>query len=423
MEKTRVAIIGAGGRGLNSYGGYIKDHPEADAEVVAVVDPKPDRRHLARQMFPELPEEMIFTDWRPFVELGKVADAVIIATLEGLHAPIAIACAGLGYHILLEKPMAPTAEQCRRIVAAAREAGVVFAVCHVLRYTPFYQKLKAIIDSGRLGEVVHIQHVEDIAYWHFSHSYVRGHYRNSNETSFSLLSKSCHDIDIIRFLMGRRCLQVQSFGNLKHFTRQNKPRQAGEAMRCTDCAYEPNCPFSAAKIYVRDGANIGADAFPGEVLTYDYSERGVTKAIKEGKMGLCVYECDNNVVDHQVVNLLYEGGQTAGFTMAAFTEGGRKTSILGTRGVLRGDMKAGTVRWYEYLTDEWHEEDLASVRGDISDGHGGGDQAMMAQWLAAVRTGDQSKIITGPTETLETHLTTFAAEQSRLDCDVKTIEY
>jgi len=420
-EKIRIAIIGAGGRGLNAHGTYIAEHPDANAQVVAVVDPKPDRRDLARQMFPDLKDEMIFTEWERFVDLGKVADAVIIATLEDIHEPISVACSQLGYHILLEKPMAPTAEQCRAIVREAKSAGIIFAVCHVLRYTPFYRKIKAIVDSGALGEIIHIQHVEDVSYSHFTHSYVRGHYRSSETTSFSLLSKSCHDIDIIRYLLGEKCVRVQSFGSLLHFARANRPPEAGNAAWCTDCAYEPHCPYSAVKIYVRKGVRIGADAMPGESISRPLNTDELWTALREGIMGRCVYECDNDVVDHQVVNLVYEGGQTAAFTMAGFTEGGRKTSVLGTRGVLRGQLSGGSIRWCEFLTDEWHDESLSD--DTPTGGHAGGDPGMMREWLDAIRSGDQSKIITGSDETLETHLTTFAAERSRLDGDVKTIQY
>jgi len=416
-SRIKVAIIGAGGRGLNAHGRHLADHPD-EVEVVAVVDPKPDRRQLAMSMFPNLRKDRVFNDWQPFIALGKAADAVVIATMEDLHEPIALACAKLGYHIMLEKPMAPTAQACRNIVAAVKQARVIFAVCHVLRYAPYFQKMKAIIESGILGEVMHIQHAEDVSYWHFTHSFVRGHNRNTGQSSFSLLSKSCHDVDIIRYLMGRRCLQVQSFGGLLHFRRENKPARAGDALRCTDCRFEPKCPYSAVKIYITKGVNIGADAMPGESISRKLDPDELRLALETGPMGRCVYECDNDVADHQVVNFVYEGGQTAAFTMAGFTEGGRRTSVQGTRGILRGRLESGSLRRYDFLSDQWHEEKI-TARG----GHGGGDPELMRQWLTAVRCADQSKIITGPDETLETHLTTFAAEESRLDGEVKTLEY
>ena len=164
--------------------------------------------------------------------------------------------------------------------------------------------------------------------------------------------------------------------------------------------------------------NIGADAMPGESISRKLDPDELWQALRTGQMGKCVYECDNDVADHQVVNFLYEGGQTAAFAMTAFTEGGRYTSVQGTRGILRGRLESGALRRYDFLSDEWHEEEVAALGG-----HGGGDPELMRQWLVAIRTGDQSKIITGPDETLETHLATFAAEQSRLDGEVKALQY
>ena len=415
----KIAVIGAGGRGLNAHGREIA-RSQGKAEVVAVVDPKPDRRQLGLTMFPDMRPDMVMDNWQDFIAKGKVADAVVIATMENLHEPIAVACAKLGYHILLEKPMAPTAQACRNIVGAAKEAGVIFAVCHELRYAAYFQKMRSIIRSGAIGEVVHIQHVEDVSYWHFTHSFVRGHNNNTKRSSFSLLSKSCHDVDIIRFLMGKRCLQVQSFGGLMHFRKECKPAEAGSALRCTECPYESKCPYSAVKIYVHKGVNIGADAMPGESISRKFTPEELTRALKTGPMGRCVYECDNDVADHQVVNFVYEGGQTAGFTMAGFTEGGRTTSVQGTRGILRGQLHKAAIQRFDFLTDTWHDESIQDK--SALDGHGGGDAGLMREWLEAIETGDPSRIITGPDETLETHLTTFAAEQSRHDGQVKTLD-
>jgi len=420
-KKITVAIIGAGGRGLNAHGQFIAGHPELNVEVVAVADPKPDRLELARRMFPNLNDEMVFTDFQTLLDRGKIADAVVIATMEDTHAPIAVACAQMGCHILLEKPMAPTAEACRLIVNEAKKAGVIFAVCHVLRYSQYYQKIRSLIAKGTLGDIAHIQHNEEISYWHYTHSFVRGHNCNSDRTSFALLSKSCHDVDIIRYLLGKRCQTVQSFGGLLHFCKSGKPAKAGDAVRCTECPHEPSCPFSAMKIYVRKGVNIGADAMPGESISRKLSDEELMVALKTGRFGRCVYECDNNVVDHQVVNFAYEGGATAAFTLGAFTDGDRKTIVQGSKGMIRGSLATGQIQRYDFLTDTWHDEspDDPTARG----GHGGGDRGLMSQWIEAIRSGDQYKIITGPDETLETHLTAFAAEQSRLDGQVKTVEY
>lgn len=420
-DRKSILIFGLGARGLDTYARYLASNAPS-VEVVGVADPNPAKLEAARTLFPSLPDHRVQSDWRPLLAQGRIADAAIVSTHEPLHAPIAIACAEAGYHILLEKPMAPNEADCRAIAAAANRSGVMLAVCHVLRYTPFYRSIRSIIESGVLGEVVHVQHAENVATWHFTHSFVRGHSRNTDVGSFVLLSKSCHDIDILRFLIGRRCLRVQSFGGLKHFKRSAKPAEAGDAMRCTDCAYEPKCPYSALKIYVRDRAARGDTGWPTSMLTPEQTVDGVRRALREGPYGRCVYECDNNVADHQVVNLEYDGGITAAFTLSAFTEGGRRTVIEGTRGVLHADLATGSIRWMDFLTQTWHDAAPIVSPSDTDDGHGGGDGGLMRAWLAALATGDRSTIVSGADESLETHLTTFAAERSRLSGKVETIQ-
>ncbi len=422
MSRIRVIILGAGGRGLNAYGEYLAKFAP-DFEVVGAADPLPARLEYAKRLFPDIPSNRLVSDWRQLLDCGKIADAAIITTMEPLHAPIAIAAAGVGYHILLEKPMAPTEQACRDIVTAVKKARVIFAVCHVLRYTPFYRAIHELLAEGRIGQIVHVQHFEDVAYWHHTHSFVRGYNNNGDKTSFMLLSKSCHDIDILRYLIGRRCQRVQSFGSLMHFRRESKPREAGEAKRCHDCAYEPRCPYSTLKMYVRDRIATGNGGWMTGGLTKDQTVAGVTEALRTSPIGRCVYECDNNVVDHQIVNLEYDGGVTAGFTMSGFTEGGRRTIVQGTEGILRAELDGGRVRWLDFLTDTWHEVEASKLRGVIEEGHGGGDYGLMAEWTQALRTGDGSHIITGPDESLETHITTFAAERSRLNGTVETIAY
>ena len=181
--------------------------------------------------------------------------------------------------------------------------------------------------KSAIGDIVSIQHLEPVGYWHQAHSYVRGNWRKESESSSMLLAKSCHDLDWIRYIMGARCVAVSSFGSLKHFRKEEKPSGAGE--RCLDCSYEPRCPYSALKIYL-GRIEKGQVEWPVNVITEDVSREGVQAALRDGPYGRCVYECDNDVVDNQVVNLLFEGGRTAAFTMTGFSEyQDRKTRIFG----------------------------------------------------------------------------------------------
>jgi predicted dehydrogenase len=335
---------------------------------------------------------------------------VIIATQDAFHLEPALAFAQKGYDILLEKPLAPDPESCQRIVDAALANSGIFAVAHVMRYTPYTQLLKALVQSGVIGEIVSIQHVEPVGYWHYAHSFVRGNWRNETQSSCMLLAKSCHDLDWLRYIMGRPCVQVSSFGSLMHFRKEAKPIEAHQAKRCLDCAYEPDCPFSAKKIYM-GMLKQNKLGWPLDVITTDFTQAGVMAALRDGPYGRCVYECDNDVVDHQVVNLLYDNGATASFTMIGPSElRDRQTAIYGTRGELRGDGEK--IVHYDFLSDKT-EEIVTKKPETRMGGHSGGDYGLMQHFVAAVANRDRSLILSGPTESLETHLTVFAAERAR----------
>ena len=409
MHPVRLIIVGAGSRGA-IYAQYAREHP-AEARVVAVAEPREAHRtRLARAH--GLAAEHAVVDWRQLAARPRFADAVVIATPDALHVEPVVAFAELGYHVLLEKPMAPTAAECKRIVDAVERAGVIFAVCHVLRYTRYTERLKAIVSAGMIGEVVSVAHLEPVGYWHQAHSFVRGNWANQGRSSSMLLQKSCHDLDWLRHVVGRPCVQVSSFGNLKHFRRVAQPRGASD--RCLDCGVEPDCPYSAKKIYL-GRVQAGYTGWPVDVLTTDLTVAGVTEALRTGPYGRCVYACDNDVVDHQVVNLLFEGGATASFTMTGFTRGrDRETRIFGTRGELYGNGK--TIEVHDFLTDKTLTIDIAVASdGSIATGHGGGDQRLMEKFVAAVATGDRRHILSGAAESLETHTIVFAAEASRAD--------
>ncbi|MFI6294033.1 Gfo/Idh/MocA family protein [Nonomuraea sp. NPDC050790] len=400
-----LAVVGAGSRGS----GYARN-AEGRARVVAVADPLPTRR----QRFPEAAQ---YADWRELAALPRQADAVIIATMDADHVEPAVRFAELGYHILLEKPMAVTEEDCRTIVAAAEKAGTVFAVCHVLRYTPYTHTLKRLLDAGAVGEIISVQHLEPVGWWHQAHSYVRGNWRRTDESTFMLLAKSCHDLDWLVYLMGRQVTRVSSFGGLKHFTPANRPE--GAADRCLDCSVESTCPYSAPRLYL---PLAGREHWPLTAVTEDVSEAGVREALRTGPYGRCVYACDNDVVDHQVVNMEFEGGASAAFTMTAFTpQQHRQTRVFGTRGSIEGD--GVLLKVTDFVTGETSVVDSSTTGdGTAGGGHGGGDEGLMNAFLNAVETGDRSAVLSSPGESLHSHLIAWAAERSRLDGTTVTLE-
>ncbi len=411
-KPIRLAIIGGGSRGC-TYASFATHFPER-AQVVAVAEPREDRRaEMASRHHVAGP--MTVADWTQLPPLSGLADAVVIATPDQLHTAPALHFAAQGLHLLLEKPLAPTPDECQQIVHAVDRAGVFLAVGHVLRYTRYTRKLKELLNRKIIGEIVSLQHLEPVGWWHQAHSFVRGNWRNTNSSTFMLMAKSCHDLDWIRHIMDRPCEAVSSFGGLQHFTRANQP--AGAADRCLECPsrIEETCPYSAQKIYLNRLAT-GQTGWPLDILALHPTEDSIREALRTGPYGRCVYACDNNVVDHQVVNLQFAGGPTASFTMTAFTAAApRKTNIFGTHGHIYGDGQNLTV--HDFASDSISTIDTeANVRSPSAlTGHGGGDFGLMDSFLTAIKSHDSSHILSGPAATLESHRITFAAETARLE--------
>ncbi|MFD7716813.1 Gfo/Idh/MocA family protein [Streptomyces sp. NPDC059814] len=404
-----LAIVGAGARGA-SYARIAVS--EGLATVTAVADPDPVRRRALAEEF-GLPEANVFENWAALAARPRLADAAVVATPDRMHADPAVALADLGYALLLEKPMAPSEADARRIVEASVRNDILLGVCHVLRYTAYSVKLKQLITEGRIGDIVSIEHLEPVGWWHQAHSYVRGQWAVEAQSSSMLLAKSSHDIDWLGHLVGRPVERVSSFGGLHHFRPENKPEGAGD--RCVSCPVERTCVYSAVRIYERFLGDPVYEQWPLGVLTDDVTPAGLHTALAEGPYGTCVYAGHNDVVDHQVVNLEYEGGVTASFTMTAFTAlDFRKTRVFGTHGSIEGDGRRITL--HDFLTDTQETFDLDPDGGaSAADGHGGADTELLRAFVAAVASGDRSLVGSGPYETLESHLVVWAAERARRD--------
>ncbi len=409
MNPVRILVVGAGDRG-STYARWAVGQPER-AKVVGIAEPvEARRRKLAADL--GVPEENLFTDWREAAARDSFADAAIVATLDDQHAEPALALAEKGYHLLLEKPMAPTEADCERIVAGVKRAGVLLAVGHVLLYTSYTRRIRELLDAGAIGDLVSLDRLEPVGWWHYAHSYVRGNWRNEETSSFMLLTKGCHDLDWIRYVMGERCESVASFGSLRHFRRENKPVEAGEAHHCLECAFEPRCPYSAPRLYLTM-AQLGWQGWPVSVVTDDPTEENLRAALQGGPYGRCVYESDNDVVDNQVVILRFAGGKTASFTMTAFTQYGfdRKTRLFGTRGSIEGD--GSELFLTDFVSGTTAEVEIGSSEVTEVGGHGGGDLALMDAFVSAVADGNATSLLSGPDETLESHRMVFAAERAR----------
>jgi len=397
-----AAVMGAGGRG-NVYAGYARKYPE-ELKIVGVAEPIPYRNESLAAAH-GIPAERRWPTWERAFDGPKFCDAIIVTTPDRLHYGPAMAALAKGYDLLLEKAIAQSWAQCRDILAGARRAKAVVGVCHVLRYTPYFRMMKHVAVSGRLGEIVSVQHLEPVEHIHMTHSFVRGNWRNSKESTPMLLSKSCHDLDILRWIIGQGCTKVQSFGSLRLFRKEMAPPGAPD--RCADgCPVEATCPFSALEIYLRRKTWLGHKDTPGD------DDASIREWLGRTNYGRCVYRSDNDVVDHQVVNMEF-GPVTAAFSMEALTSyAGRRTRIMGTRGDLVGDESQIDV--YDFAERKkylWTVRDHAQ----LDSGHGGGDYGLVRDWVQAIDRRDERLLTSTLEASMESHLIGFTAEASRLE--------
>ena len=412
-KPVTFAICGCGDRGLDSYAPYQELHPQ-EMKITAGADIRPERLALLQKRY-GVPPEMCFASDEELLAQPRLADVMLVSTLDRRHVANALAALDKGYHILLEKPISPDLDECRALQEKARETGRAVVVCHVLRYTRFYAALKDLLDRGAVGKVETIDAVEHVAYWHQAHSFVRGNWRNSNETSPMILQKSCHDMDILRWLAGEPCLRVQSFGSLDYFKAENAPE--GAALRCLDgCACKEGCPYDAEKIYITDprtGIRGGGKDWPCGVVASEPDEEKLREALRTGPYGRCVFHCDNDVVDHQTVNLEFANNIHATFTMTAFTQDCHRTiKVTGTQGEIEGDMEQNTL----HIRRFGRPEEVIDLReeGGAYSGHGGGDFGLMAAFCKLMAEGG-AQSLTGIDASVESHVMALAAEASRLD--------
>ena len=409
-QPIKVILIGAGNRGT-TYTDIMANHNN-DFEIVAVAEPIVGRRNYIRDKH-EIADELCFDSWEELLNRPKFADLVIISSMDRDHYAPAMAAIEQGYNLLLEKPMAATPEDCVRIRDAAEKKGVFVLVCHVLRFTNFFRGLKAIIDSGEIGDVVHIQHAECVGDVHQSHSFVRGNWGNSQRSSCMILQKTCHDMDILQWMLGKKCTRVHSFGGLYYFKKENAP--AGSPDYCIDgCPEADTCPYNAVKLYLDDKRN----AWFRTTATKKNSPRDtdVEKVLRTTQYGKCVFKCDNDVVDHQTVNLEFEDGVTVGFTMCAFTKGDRILRIMGTKGELTAEMGRPNVTIFNFSQRKTYEKSITSVLSDqsIVGGHGGGDDGIIDALQRRLNGDCSDASVCTIAETCANHLISFAAEESRL---------
>lgn len=415
-KPLEVAVIGAGHRSV-IYADYALSHPDR-MKIVAVADPDEVRRtHFARAH--DIFAERQFRSYQELAQLPRLADAVINGTMDRLHTDSSLPFLNQGYHLLLEKPIAPTEGEFLALLGAARQNNVVVMICHVLRYAPFYVAVKELVASGEIGEIISIHTEENVSYHHMAVGFVRGKWNRSDDTTPMLLAKCCHDLDIVAWLMsGVAARSVASFGSLGQFRPENAP--PGSTLRCLDgAAIETACPYSARLNYVEQDLWVYAWE-PLEHIENPTREQKLESLRTDNPYGRCVWHCDNNVVDHQSVLVEFENGATATHDMfCATAKAGRNLHIIGDKGEIEGSMKDATlvVRHPEphskggYIEREIPIPDLQDAHG----GHGGGDSRLVADWVATLRGEAASRGTSRIEDSLTGHRIGFAAETARLE--------
>ena len=406
----KYVLIGAGSRG-SVYGTWAHEN---GIEIAAIAERRPDRLAEAAKQW-NVPEERCFSDADGLFALGKIADSAIIATMDRDHYGHVMQALSCGYDILLEKPISPDPKECLEIENKANALGKKITVCHVLRYTNFWSKLKEIIDSGELGKIVAIKHSENIGNFHMAHSFVRGNWRNDRLSSPIILQKSCHDLDILLWLTGAHCTKVAAFGTLSYFKEANAP--AGSSDRCCTCSAADNCRFEAKKCYL---PTLGT--WPTDVVCLEQTEEALEEALKTGPYGRCVYRCDNNVCDHMSMILEFDNGVTATFSLTAQTSPcHRDIHIMCEDGEILADdgKRQILVRKHVSSPGDTFEERIINIRTNAS-GHGGGDAGIMEDFTASLSAGESTR--SAISASVESHMMAFAMERSRLTGEAVTLE-
>ncbi len=409
VKPTSIVAIGVGNR-MRKYLTYVEQHPER-ARLVAVVEPDEIRRKAVAEKF-EVPEDHCFNTYDDFFASDIDVEAAFICTPENDHYRPCMQALDRGCHVLLEKPAAQTPEHLDAISKKAREVGKEVCICHVLRYHPCFIKVKELIASGKYGRIISITHTEDVGLDRMCHSYVRGTMNSEKGNNPMLLAKCCHDIDFLLWLSEAKCVSVSSYGSLLWFRSENAPE--GSASRCVHCDIEEKCPYSAVDLYWWRREWISNFDIP-EGKTLDDVLR---KELKEGNFGRCVYHCDNDVVDNQVVTMRMDDGSLITLHMDIFTQrDGRTTDIKMTGGEIFSDGKH--IRATHFASRECSTFEYSSLNSNPF--HGGADLRLVEQFLNAVRGEGKVKASTTIDEAIRVHQICLEADESRRSGEMRKL--
>ena len=360
----KIAFIGVG----NRAGKYLSCLP-ADAKAAFLVDPDPVRLSQAAAKY-GVPANACFLDAETFFSAPREVDGVIITTPDRLHHGQAVNAIRAGYPVLLEKPAAASQEEFDDLLEESERTGVPVSVCLVMRYHPYFRRIREIVERGEIGRILSIDHTESIGPDRMGHTFVRGLWSRKDLSGPIFLSKCSHDVDFLLWLTGGRALEVSSEGGLTKFNFDHAP--AGAALRCLDCPLD--CPYSAVKLYRDRKAWVaGFDVPDGKTL-----EEVIEEELKTGRYGRCVYHCDNDVNDRQTVRIRLDKGILLQMQLEGVSsEEGRRIVIRGSEGVLRAQGVT--------LEVNGRTEDFSALAD--SPLHAGADRLLVEDFIDSLRSG------------------------------------
>ena len=418
MKQLTAALVGAGNRGC-VYADYSLDEPH-ELKIVAVVDPDDVHRTEAGERY-ALPKERCFSDLDDFLAEKIACDFVINATMDQQHYITAKKLLEAGYDIQLEKPIVPNRRELLELQELARKNGCKVNVCHVLRYTPFYKRIKQLILDDAIGRIMTMEMNEHVWIAHFLDSYVRGKWNSEEKCGSSfLLAKSCHDMDLACWLNNAtKPVRVTSIGSRSQFIPENAPSGATEF--CYNCPHNDTCLYSAQKVHLEfDPLPFQTWMDMGKPIDQITKEEKA-EYLKHSDYGRCAYNAGGDINDRQTVCIEFENGSLASFTMVGgSSKAGRYLHIVGTKGEIEGYVEDGTftLRTFDRGGDRFtYDEEHIDVNAEIHSksafgGHAGGDYAIMHE-LVRYLNGDNSSIsITSIDDSINSHLIVYAAEES-----------
>lgn len=399
-KRVKIAAVGLGNRTCK-YLRYVEEHGDM-AELVAVVDPDLSKTDWAKAVF-SLPEDRCFGSFDELAASGLQLDACIIGTPDLYHHELAVKAMRCGWHVLLEKPMGQTEEQCQDIVDVSTETGKIVTVCYILRYHPYFMKLKELSADPKIGKILSVKHIEGVGKDRTAHTFVRGPWNMKEMNTTVFFTKCCHDVDFVLWLTGNHVKSVKTQKGDRIFTLAHAPE--GAADRCVNCAIEKECPYSAVDLYLRRKDWIkGFVAQPGET-----QEEMIVRMLDESRYGRCVYNCpENDVIDRQSVEMEMADGVKAEVIMECVTAAkDRYTVIECENAVITGDESFIDVT-YKDSSNPQEKYDFQWTRG--MEFHAGADHQVVKEFIDSIASGElQTR--TPSSEALASHLICFRAEK------------